>query len=348
MKKITHTLLIVVIFISSCSKPLYKPGNLVEKENYSHLLQNNNETDEANFFRINDSISLYYFTEGTGENILVIHGGPGFPFTEKWAGLDNLTNDYKFYYYHQRGCGKSSRPIDKFESKNFYKNMKFLDENLGLPAQISDIEQIRLKIGKEKITIIGHSFGGFLATLYAIEFPEHVKSLILVSPAEVVKMPSESGGLYELIRQELSGKVLIDYEIYLKEFFNYGKLFSKTEEQLAKENYDFIKYYNIATKDTSKTEYSTKDVGGWIQHACFLSMGKKHDYSKSLSEIKCPVLIIHGEDDIIPPSSCNQYLDYIPQAKLETIKNANHFLFNQKPDEFNKIVTTFLKNEIKD
>ena len=50
------------------------------------------------------------------------------------------------------------------------------------PEQVADIERVRRLLGQERLTVIGHSFGGFIATLYAVEFPERVDRLILVSP----------------------------------------------------------------------------------------------------------------------------------------------------------------------
>ena len=334
---------IVILSLFSCSGPMYEPKDLTNDSDYQQLLEPTKIKDRTNYFSINDEISLYYFTKGKGEKVLVIHGGPGYPFNQAWKGLDNLTSNYEFYYYHQRGCGKSTRPFDKFESSNFYKNSKFLNKKLGLPAQIADIEQIRRKLGQDKITLIGHSFGGFLATLYAIEFPEHTKSLILVSPAELVKMPAKSGGLYELVKDKLKGKNRAEYDEYLDKFFDYGNLFDKSEKQLVKENLEFIKYYDLATGKKNEGKYTEKEVGGWIQHACFLSMGKKHDYSEYLKEIKCPTLVIHGKEDLMPISSTTQYLNYIPKSKLKIIDNASHFSFNEKPNEFGEIVKVFLK-----
>ena len=70
-----------------------------------------------------------------------------------------------------------------------YQNMTELDRTLGLGAQIADIERIRQILGDDKLILIGHSWGGFLASLYAAEFPEHVEALILVSPANTLVMP---------------------------------------------------------------------------------------------------------------------------------------------------------------
>jgi len=123
----------------------------------------------------------------------VIHGGPGFPPLRSWPALDRLAAKYRFNYYRQRGCGKSTRPVMRFSSRNFYKNLIILNAALGLGAQIADIERIRRILGQEQLILIGHSFGGFIASLYAAEFPEHVDKLILLAPADVMKMPQKEG-----------------------------------------------------------------------------------------------------------------------------------------------------------
>lgn len=331
------------VFFVSCSGPLYMPGDLNNEAKYKHLLEFSISADKPHYFVLNNNISLYYFTRGTGKAVLIVHGGPGYPTQESWKGLAGLEKDYEFYYYHQRGCGKSTRPFDKFGSKNFYKNMKALDENLGLPAQIADIEQIRRKLKQERITLIGHSFGGFLATLYAIEFPEHIESLILVSPAEVVKLPNQSGGLYSFVKQSLPKAYIPEYEKYLTKLFDYSNLFDNSENQLVEENKEFIKFYNLAVKNNNDT--NNYQIGGWVQQACFLSMGKTHDYSSYLRQIRAPTLIIHGGNDIIPVNSCNLYLENIQNAKLKVIPESTHFPFQEQPAEFEKIVTDFLNKK---
>ena len=325
------------------SAPLYRPGDLKTKKEYNHLLEEVRAIDEPNSFNLNNGISLNYFTKGKGKPILVVHGGPGIPYQDAWKGLNSLTSTCKFYYYDQRGCGKSTRPFDKFETNNFYKNMMTLNENLGLPAQIADIEQVRKKLGVEKLTIIGHSFGGFIASLYAIEFPENVERLILVAPAEVVKLPSKSGGLYEIIEERLPADGLKEYQNYLEEVLDFKNIFKKSEKDLVELNKRFIKYYNLATNKSISESEVEPQIGGWLQNAVFLSMGKKHDYSKDLQKIRAPTLIIHGEEDIIPVSSVQLYLDNIPNSRLETIPNSTHFPFNEQAELFGNIVIKELK-----
>ena len=193
-------------------------------------------------------IKLSHFSAGKGKNILVVHGGPGAPDVMPWSGLQSLTEAYQFHYYAQRGCGGSSRPIDKFESSNFYRNMKTLERTLGLGAQVADIERIRQILGEDKLTLIGHSFGGFLASIYAAEFPERVARLVLVAPADVLVLPNDRGGLYEAVRKKLPEDMQAEYSAYLDALFDFKTLFRKSESDLARFNQTFARYYARATQ----------------------------------------------------------------------------------------------------
>jgi proline iminopeptidase len=64
-----------------------------------------------------------------------------------------------------------------------------------MPAATDDIQcSHRTILGGGKLMLVGHSFGGFLASLYAAEFPQHVKALILIAPADVLVFPQEGKG----------------------------------------------------------------------------------------------------------------------------------------------------------
>ena len=51
------------------------------------------------------------------------------------------------------------------------------------------LEKWRIKNEIQKMTLLGHSLGGYLSTCYALKYPERVTKLILVSPAGVGKIP---------------------------------------------------------------------------------------------------------------------------------------------------------------
>jgi proline iminopeptidase len=190
-----------VLFWHFMSKPLYEPGMVRAGKDLRASLTPPAQSGDANFWSVEQDIKLYHFSDGTGKSVLVVHGGPGYPIRSSLPGLKPLTGRYRFIYYDQRGCGKSARPIDRFASSNYFENVKTLDRTLGLGAQIADIERIRRILGEEKLTILGHSFGAFLASLYAAEFPENVRALILVAPAEVLVMPALPGFRQNLFQE---------------------------------------------------------------------------------------------------------------------------------------------------
>jgi proline iminopeptidase len=326
-------------------KPLYEPGMVRAGKNLRASLTPPEQPSDANFWSVEKDISLFHFSDGTGKSVLVVHGGPGYPIHNPPPGLRLLSAKYKFIYYDQRGCGKSTRPFDRFSSSNFFENAKVLDRTLGLGAQVADMERIRRIIGEEKVILLGHSFGAFLATLYAAEFPQNVEALILVAPANVLVMPAEGGGLFEDIRKLLPQAMQQEYADYLKRLFDYGNLFSKSEAELAALNGEFAKYYRAAAASRNLSipaENEPSDNGGWMVHAMYLGMGKRHDYRAALKSVQAPVLVIHGEKDLQSEKASRAYGDSFPHAKFQVIKNASHFPFSEQPEEFAAVAGKFL------
>ncbi|MBI5031995.1 MAG: alpha/beta hydrolase [Chloroflexi bacterium] len=347
---IVAILLLVVIggglwFWNAMQQPLYTPGMVRAGQNLRASLIPPEQPADKNFWNVENDIKLFHFADGSGTNVLVVHGGPGMPITEPLAGLKPLSTRYRFQYYDQRGAGKSSRPIDKFTSSNYYENMQTLDRTLGLGAQIADIERIRQILGDEKIIVVGHSFGGFLASLYAAEFPEHVKALVLIAPAETLIMPPESGGLYEQVKPLLPASMQAQYDAFLKRYLDFGNLFTRTESDLAALNGEFAPYYEAAVKAKGfsiPASNRSSDVGGWMTMGMFMSMGAKHDYRAALKSVSAPVLVIHGQNDLQPEKASRMYADLFPNAQFQVIQNAGHFSFSEQPAEFARIVGEFL------
>jgi len=324
----------------------YKPGNIrAEKGLRSSLNPPPQDAREANFWKVEEDIRLYHFSRGEGIPVLVIHGGPGFPPSESWPGLRALENDYKFYYYHQRGCGRSTKPVDRFESRNFLQNMAKLDKLLGFSAQLADIERIRRILKQDKLLIIGHSWGGFMASLYAVEFPEHIDKLILVDPAGMLKMPVEDG-LFERIKALLPEQQHAKYDAFLGKYFDYGNIFKKSEKELIEINLGFAKFFGEASKNFGVEIYDTVQldsewVGGWMVHAQYFSLGMKFDYRPELKKVKVPVLVLHGEKDLLPASVSREYADLFPDGSFTMIRNASHFPQLDQAEDFGQACFDF-------
>ncbi len=354
MKKvfiISGALIIVLIIVAAVfyyfmQQPLYIPGMVRQEENLRAPLKAPVQNDaDSNYWNVENDIKLYHTKQGSGDDVLIIHGGPGMPTNQFWQGLDSLKERYSFHYYHQRGSGKSTRPFDAFDSQNYYENMQVLERTLGIGAQIADIERIRKILGKDKLTLIGHSFGAFLASLYAVEFPEHVNAMILIGPADVMVFPSEND-FFEQIASMLPEGERGTFGNFLEKYLDFSNIFSKTENDLRNNQIEFGQYYSLAVKskgiELPNNLFSEEDIAGWGVYALYFSMGQKHDYSDNFKDINIPVLVVHGNKDLQTQESSKKYNAYFAGSEFVEIENAGHFPFNSQPEIFAKVTEEFL------
>src|SRR3569833_1473032 len=136
------------------------------------------EPYEAGWMKTGGLHEVYYEVCGNprGRPAVVLHGGPG--------GAINPTmrrffdpKKWKVALFDQRGCGRS-RP-----------NASLRDNTTW--TLVEDIERLRVKLGVEKWTVFGGSWGSTLALVYAITHPERVEALVL-------------RGIFLLTRRELN------------------------------------------------------------------------------------------------------------------------------------------------
>ena len=113
-----------------------------------------------------------------GENIanpvlVVLHGGPGFSDTAFLRyHTPELEKSFTVVYWDQRGAGRSYRPTIARSSMTVAQFVADLDELVDL---------VRRRLGKEKVAILGHSWGSALGALYAARFPEKVVTYVGVA-----------------------------------------------------------------------------------------------------------------------------------------------------------------------
>ncbi len=323
-------------------QPLYKPGMVSQAQNLSAPLAPPPQPDGAQTWLVEPGIELAHFATGEGRNVLLVHGGPGMPFSQPLTGLDALTGEYKFHYYDQRGSGASTRPIDKFDSPNVYQNMQTLDKTLGLSAQLADIERIRQILGDEQLILVGHSWGAFLASLYAAEFPDHVAALILISPANMLVMPQPEADsdLFTSVRASLPADQQAEFDAFMEAYFDFNGLFKLSETDLVNMNIQFGEYY-VQVIDAPDMPQQSRP-GGWMVWAQYVSMGQRHDYRAALGQVTAPVLVIHGADDLQSEAASRMYAEAFPNTEFIVIPDASHFCFEQQPALFAETISTFL------
>lgn len=101
--------------------------------------------------------------------IVLVHGYCGG--SALWLhNIDSLSNTNPLYAIDLIGFGRSSRPA-------------FSADPIVAEAQfVESIEDWRKEVGLSDMILIGHSFGAFIATSYALKYPQKTKSVILVDP----------------------------------------------------------------------------------------------------------------------------------------------------------------------
>ena len=112
--------------------------------------------------------SIFYGEAGIGFTLLALHGGLGVDHQYMLRALGDFGTTFHVVAPDHRGNGRSGRP----EPESF------------TMAQFGrDLEAIRLAMGGEQVVVLGHSFGGFIALQYALDFPDNVSGLVLVDTA---------------------------------------------------------------------------------------------------------------------------------------------------------------------
>jgi len=331
---------LLAALLAGCGEGLYKAGSAAKRE----VEVTGSLAGPEGRLVVDGKVELAWFARGTGSPVLMIHGGPGYPFKKAWEGLAALEAGHRFIYYDQRGSGKSTHPVEGFESGNFRENMLALDEALGMGAQLRDIEAFRKASGRERISLIGHSYGGFLAALYAAEYPGRVDALVLVAPAELVRMPmKKSSGLYGIVAEGLPAERRRDFAAFMKRFFDYGTLFRKSEREVQELNYEFLGYFAAAFPGTAEDAggYIPADIAGFGQHALFLSLGRGYDLGGFLATIGARTLILTGSRDFASEAEILDTYGKIPGV-AHRVLDSGHFPFEEDPETFAKVVGDFL------
>lgn len=345
-KKLTVIAAVVVAVIAlgaygmwwMMQQPMYSPGNLAKVEIDSRTI-----LSDSPEWEVEPGIKLARFAVGEGENVLVIHGGPGIPQTEAAPGFNLLGDAYRFHYYAQRGTGESYRPTFDFTGSQ-WSNIQQLEDALGIGQQLADIERIRRLLDDEQLIIVGHSYGALLAALYAAELPDRVRGLILLAPADLVIFPSSHGGLFGNLRDRLPEAEHVAYDAWMSEYLDFGGIFDATEAELLEIDAQLVNYFEIAIGGKIPTGISPppEQIGVWHTRAQYFSMGFQHDYSKALGVITVPTLIVHGGKDLQPLAVAEDYEGWIPNTQVVTIEGAGHFPHYTHGDELAPIVRQFL------
>lgn len=168
----------------------------------------------------------------------------------------------------------------------------------------------------DKVILLGNSLGGHIALYHTKMYPEKMAGLVITG----------SSGLYESAMGESYPK-RGDYEYIRK----------KAEDVF----YD----PKVATKEIVDDVYAT--VNDRIKLIKTLTIAKsaiRHNMAKDLPKMTTPTCIIWGKNDIVtPPNVAEDFDRLLPNSDLYWIDKCGHAAMMEHPDEFNKIMLSWLK-----
>ncbi|MFZ6027078.1 MAG: alpha/beta fold hydrolase [Chloroflexota bacterium] len=249
---------------------------------------------------------VHYEVYGRGRPVILLHGYLG-----SW-GLWQDTMAYLGRYYRTYaldfwGFGESdTKQTETYVVQDFVKMVgQFMDQ-----------------LGIIKAPLVGHSMGGTVSLLSAINYPERVQKVV------VIGSPITGSSLSVLLK--LFGMRPIGWVVY------HNLWAFKLSYRLLAPFYSSDKtWFQMMDRDVSRTKLE----------AFFLSIGslRRTDVRPRLGEIKVPVMGMYGPKDIIVhPQQWKPLQAGIPHAKIEIFPKAGHFIMLDDPQSFKDKLRSFL------
>lgn len=268
---------------------------------------------------------LFVRTMGTGEPLIIVHGGPGFSHDYLLPHLESLSKRFQLFFYDQRASGRSLTPSSDSVSLKFF---------------IEDIESIRKSLAAEKISLLAHSWGAIPAVGYAYQYRHRIKRLILCNPVPLSK--EYDAEMVATQRSKFTSKDSTDRSIII------GSPPFKAGKASAYKNLLLFSFRHSFYDDSNRKDLELAVPDNYVKatQVLYQGLGKDlstynfYDYVKSF-EFK--VLIIHGNADAIPVPAVTRIHDLIPQATLLFFHKSGHFAFIEQRKKFTSEVTNFLK-----
>ena len=112
-----------------------------------------------------DDGELFYTEHGSGPAVLLVHGWGCDGSDWSWLGSD-LSADHRVVIVDLRGHGRSTAGVDRY----------------GPEVLAQDLAAVLDQLEIESAVVVGHSMGGYAASVLAVEFPDKVSALVLVDP----------------------------------------------------------------------------------------------------------------------------------------------------------------------
>jgi pimeloyl-ACP methyl ester carboxylesterase len=272
-------------------------------------------------FQLSNGERLAYMDEGEGEVLLFIHGlGSYAPAWKK--NIHVLKDNYRCIAIDLIGYGKSSKPNDMVLLKD----------------QSAVIHELLTHLEIEMYHIVGHSMGGQIGIHHALDYPAHVKSLILAAPAGIETFTDQQKSFFEMVTpQAIAATSDEDIAGNLKKnFFSFpaDAQFMIDDRVQMKQDPEFSLYCQMIVNG----------IKGMVRQTV----------TDQLGNLNSPVLILFGgSDELIPNRLLNPQLtvallaeyaqELLPKASIRVLPEAGHMVMFERYEDVNRFILDFVK-----
>ena len=247
-----------------------------------------------------ENMKINYICVGEGENVLILHGW-GASIDTIMPIVNLLKDHFKVYALDLPGFGKSDKPEFPFDSKDYSRIVK----------KFMDLMKI------EKGILIGHSFGGKVSILTAVNYPEKVEKMILIDSAGI--RPKRSIKYYLKVYSFKSLKII------------YKIIFGWNSDRME----EFYRRFGSA-------DY--RNASGVMRKILVKVINE--DIRPILSRVSCPTLLIWGAEDKDTPIYMGKIMEKeIPDSGLVILEGAGHYSYLDDYYRFALVLKAFLINK---
>jgi proline iminopeptidase len=271
-------------------------------------------------FRAGADTLVYYETgPHRGTPLVLLSGGPGYDSEYFWFGpaFPTLGRNRWVVTYDQRGTGRSA-PVGPHDS-------------VTVAQFVADLDALRQALGVEKLDLLGHSWGGYLAQAYAATHGDRVAHLVLVGSAA----PKFSDTIF------LFSQVFPDRDMNTP--FEQGRATGDTALV-----HQALRIY------LTMLFYSPERGAEWRKLGVHLKFNNDQstqlnrdlgrlDFTPALASFDFPTLVTDGRYDMnVAPLTGYRIHQGIPGSEFHVFEKSGHIPFYEEPDAFVEVVGAFL------
>ena len=258
---------------------------------------------------------------GEGPPLVFVHG-----LIERWTHwveqLSTFASSHRVIAMDLPGFGHSQMPEEKISVSLYARIIEKLLETLEISAA----------------AFVGHSMGGFTSVELAINFPERVERLALVSPAGLSTYNNARD--LRVVAQMRRFRRIVDP--YHARVATHADLFARRPRlRLLEPTTHIVARHSDRLPAPFVAEF-VRGLGapGYIEG---MEANFNYDYRDRLGEIACPTLIVWGDRDrVVSAKDADLYEQLIPNSRKVIFGDTGHLAMIERPARFNALLEEFL------